>query len=159
MGQYFKVVNKTKKEYLSPYTFGNGAKMWEIVSSGKGVLQGLGLLLAEGHYIDGDETPTHKSLIGRWVGDSITMVGDYAKSELYHKCEKSPYKDISMDVARELYKDSWIGNQKRKYCKEHGTQWFFGDEKDLMLELFPLECHEGDLRQKFDFVEKEQSDE
>ena len=90
MGQYFKVVNKTKKEYLSPYTFGNGAKMWEIVASGKGVLQGLGLLLAEGHYIDGDETPTHKSLIGRWVGDSITMVGDYAKCELYHKTTDIP---------------------------------------------------------------------
>ncbi len=35
----------------------------------------------------------------------------------------------------------------------------FGEEHKLMLELFPKECTEGDLRQKFDFVEKEQSEE
>ena len=98
-------------------------------------------------------------MIGRWCGDEITIVGDYAPSDLYHKCEKKPYKDISKDIARELYKDNWIGAEKSKYCKEYGTQYFFGDEKDLMLELFPLECHEGDLRQKYDFVEKEQSEE
>ena len=49
MGQYFKVINKTKKEFINPHTFGNGLKLWEIVASGKGVMQGLGLLLAEGH--------------------------------------------------------------------------------------------------------------
>ena len=49
MGQYFKVINKTKKEFINPHTFGNGLKLWEIVASGKGVMQGLGLLLGEGH--------------------------------------------------------------------------------------------------------------
>lgn len=29
MGQYFRVVNKTKKEYVSPWDIGGGAKLWE----------------------------------------------------------------------------------------------------------------------------------
>ena len=27
MGQYYKVVNKTKKEFLDPHSFGHGAKL------------------------------------------------------------------------------------------------------------------------------------
>ena len=146
MGQYFKVINKTKKEFINPHTFGNGLKLWEIVASSKGVMQGLGLLLAEGHieYNKENAEPIPSTIIGRWQGDSIAIVGDYAKSGLYDMCEDEDGKP----------KEGW----KEELLKD-GTQWMFGDEKKIMQELFPKECTEGDLRQKYDFVEKEQSEE
>jgi len=166
MGQYFKVINKTKKEFINPHTFGNGLKLWEIVASGKGVMQGLGLLLAEGHIeYNKKYEPIPSTIIGRWQGDSIAIVGDYAKSGLYDMCEdedgkpKKGWKDISIPTYRTLLKDTWIGSMKAKEIKKHGTRFMFGDEHKLMLELFPQECTEGDLRQKFDFVEKKQSEE
>ena len=167
MGQYFKVINKTKKEFINPHTFGNGLKLWEIVASGKGVMQGLGLLLAEGHieYNKENAEPIPSTIIGRWQGDSITIQGDYVKDGLYDKCEdedgkpKKGWKDISIPTYKTLLKDTWIGSMKAEEIKKHGTRFMFEDEKKIMEELFPKECTEGDLRQKFDFVEKEQSEE
>ena len=109
--------------------------------------------------------PIPSTIIGRWQGDSIAIVGDYAKSGLYDMCEdedgkpKNGWKDISIPTYRTLLKDTWIGSRKAEEIKKHGTKWMFGEEHKLMLELFPKECTEGDLRQKFDFVEKEQSEE
>ena len=54
-----------------------------------------------------------------------------------------------------LLQDSWIGKEMEERLKKHGDQYLYGEEKELMEELFPLAIHEGNLRQKFDFVEKE----
>jgi len=169
MGQYFKVINKTKKEVLNPHTFGNGLKLWEFVSDGNGVLQGLGLLLAEGHVEYKDLIPKPSTIIGRWHGDKITILGDYAQDKegnniwdtmLDSEGElKKSWKDISVETYKTLLKDTWVGNRKAEQIKKHGTKFMMSDEKKLMLELFPKECTEGDLRQKYDFVEKEQSEE
>ena len=91
MGQYYKAVNKTKQQYLSPWTFGNGAKLMEFVSDGKGMLQGLGILLAEGNGRGGGDLHSDNYLIGSWAGDEVYISGDYADSELYHEAERSPY--------------------------------------------------------------------
>ena len=47
MGQYFKIVNKTKKQVLEPMTFGSGCKHGEIISNADrgSVLQALGHLI------------------------------------------------------------------------------------------------------------------
>lgn len=148
MGQYFKIVNKTKKEVVRPGVFGSGIKLWEITANGKGSLQGLALLIAEGH------NQVHPcDIIGRWSGDEITLVGDYAESGLYQ--ESGKYKDITIDVYRVLCKEEWIGYQVRERLKKYGSKYLIQEELELMQELFPLEVHEGDLRQKYDFVEKE----
>ena len=170
MGQYFKVINQTKKEVLNPHTFGNGLKLWEFVSDGNGVLQGLGLLLAEGHVeYDKNNELKPSTIIGRWHGDSITILGDYARDKkgnniydtmLDSKGElKKSWKDISVETYKTLLKDTWIGSRKAEQIRKHGTKFMMSDEKKIMEELFPKECVEGDLRQKYDFVEKEQSDE
>ena len=144
--------------------------MLYLVSVGWSLSEGVGLII----FIHSLFTLTHLSLllhsipstiIGRWQGDSIAIVGDYAKSGLYDMCEdengkpKNGWKDISIPTYRTLLKDTWIGSRKAEEIKKHGTKWMFGEEHKLMLELFPKECTEGDLRQKFDFVEKEQSEE
>ena len=150
-----------KKEVLNPHTFGNGLKLWEFVSDGNGVLQGLGLLLAEGHMYD--------AIIGRWHGDKITILGDYANdkdgnniwdSMLDSKGDlKKSWKDISVETYKTLLKDTWIGSRKAEQIRKHGTKFMMSEERKIMEELFPKECTEGDLREKYDFVEKEQSEE
>ena len=93
MGQYYKIVNKTKKEYLDPHTFGNGIKLMEFVSDGRGVLQGLAILLADGNGRGGGDLHSDNKLIGSWAGDKVYVSGDYSDSGLYEKAEK--YKDIN----------------------------------------------------------------
>jgi len=49
MGQYYRIVNLDKKEYLSPYPFDEGAKLLEF-GTGKGtLLLALAVLLADGN--------------------------------------------------------------------------------------------------------------
>jgi|TARA_R100000084_G_scaffold68748_1_gene30367 hypothetical protein len=152
MGQYFKIVNKTKKEVLEPHKFNSGWNHGAIlINSSRGsVLQALGLLISTC-----DRDKTIESFKGRWAGDEIIMIGDYHESELYNKSYNSRwYTDISADVLRELYKNDYIAQEQKDWLIQYGTDTLQGTYKELMQELFPLECHEGDLRQKYDFIEK-----
>lgn len=153
MGQYFKIVNKTKKEVLEPHIFDSGFNHSEVLanSSRGSVLQALGLLISTC-----DRDKTRNSLKGRWAGDEIIMVGDYHESELYNKSDNSRwYTDISEPTLKELFKLDYIAQPKKDWLLKYGTQALCGPHKKLMQEIFPLECHEGDLRQKYDFIEKE----
>ena len=139
MGQYYKAVNKTKQQYLSPWTFGNGAKLMEFVSDGKGMLQGLGILLAEGNGRGGGDLHSDNDLIGSWAGDEVYISGDYADSELYHEAE-SKYKDISIDVFACLCEDDWFREQTKKdFTKQikSGRFYFNDEEVKLIKRLFP----------------------
>lgn len=49
MGQYYKIVNLTKKEFLTPWAFNDGAKLLEFGSSPEGTMTGLAILLASGN--------------------------------------------------------------------------------------------------------------
>ena len=163
MGQYYKAFNKTKKEYLNPHTFGNGLKLMEFTSDGKGMLQGLSLLLANGNGRGSGDHPSESKIIGRWSGDNITIDGDYADNTLWNVLDKDSdtyekgWKDISKDVYRVLLKDSWIGEQMKERLKKDGDRFLYGEELELLMELFPTEIHEGNLRQKYDFIEKQTS--
>lgn len=139
MGQYYKIVNKTKKEYLDPHTFGNGLKLMEFVSDGTGTLQGLAILLAEGNGRGGGDLHSDSKLIGSWAGDSIYISGDYADSELYHKAEDT-YKNISVDVYAVLLEDSWIKSEVQKRFTESiksGRYYFSDGEIELMKKALP----------------------
>jgi hypothetical protein len=102
MGQYHKVVNLDKREFLDPHQLGCGLKAWEQLANHPGTATALLILLATGQGKGGgdldvdvgwhgstrweqenvnDPPPvTHDvSYIGRWAGDRITMVGDYGE--------------------------------------------------------------------------------
>lgn len=49
MGQYYKIVNLDKKEFLTPWTFKDGAKLLEFGCSPEGTMTGLAILLASGN--------------------------------------------------------------------------------------------------------------
>ena len=147
MGRYFKIVNKSKKEVVRPVLLGSGSKFLEIISNPES-LKVLGILLTEGH--DRSTDP----MIGRWHGDSITIVGDYAESGLYDEAEK--YKDISVEAYRTLLTSTWEGEEVSKRIKKYGTKYDLPEIIELYEELYPKEVIEGNLRQQYDFVPKKQ---
>jgi hypothetical protein len=84
MGQYYKIVNLDKKEYLHPHAFGDGLKLLEFGMSSRGTMTGLTILLADGNNRGGgdlrvdESNPICRDFVGRWAGDRIVIAGDYA---------------------------------------------------------------------------------
>ena len=109
MGQYFLVVNTTKKEYLHPHRFGEGLKFMEFTVDGCGIMHGLAHLLAQssaGVAIDNPE------VTGRWVGDHVVIVGDYDESGVFDKAyESDDYADISQAVIQHIGRDSYVQSE------------------------------------------------
>jgi len=118
MGQYWLPVNLDKKEFIDPHKLGVGLKLWEQVVNYPGTAAALVILVAAmpetrgGGDLDlegeGDYYDVARRIIGRWAGDRIALVGDYAEdsdlapefraSQIYDQCRKGEYRDISYDV-------------------------------------------------------------
>jgi len=86
MGQYHQVVNLDKHEKLYPHVLGDGLKLMEFGCSSDGTMTALAILLAGsckgGPRGGGDfphEHPMSSVLAGRWAGDRIAIIGDYAE--------------------------------------------------------------------------------
>lgn len=84
MGQYFKVVNLDRREFLNPHAFDDGLKLLEFGCSSMGTLLGLTLLLRssdEGGGGDfgnrGTVLPSMWERVGSWAGTRIVIAGDY----------------------------------------------------------------------------------
>ncbi len=125
MGQYFLVVNTTKKEYLHPHRFGEGLKFMEFTLDGCGIMHGLAHLLAqssEGVHIDNSE------VTGRWIGDHVVIVGDYDTSGLFDETESNDYHDISQAVIQHIGRDAYVQSElceRRAFGGgEHGASVF-----------------------------------
>jgi len=137
MGQYWKPVNLDKKEYVNPHKLGAGLKLWEQLANAPGVGAALIVLTAAmperrgggDLALSSGADPAYDEIaartIGRWAGDRIAIVGDYAEnsdlpaeheaSTIYGRCisieaqldgESGPdtplayFYDITADVAR-----------------------------------------------------------
>lgn len=113
MGQYFKAVNLDKREVVCPWCLGGGAKLWEWAANPQGAIFTLLLRQSTGsgggdYYgyrtmhlsVEQPEAlhqalcaaatveaqPIHAlpdSIVGRWAGDRVTLVGDYDDSKLW----------------------------------------------------------------------------
>ena len=109
MGQYHVVVNLTKREFIHPHKLGSGLKLWEQIANGAngGTGAALLVLLAASNGRGGGDLDVEdnwhgpervfprdnaqpgpmpetyseiaKRTVGRWAGDQIAVVGDYAK--------------------------------------------------------------------------------
>jgi hypothetical protein len=78
MGQYHITVNLTKKEFLSPHKLGLGLKLLEQTWGQGSIGDVLIALLACSNGRGGGDFPDCEG-IGRWAGDQIVVVGDYAE--------------------------------------------------------------------------------
>jgi hypothetical protein len=146
MGQYFRAVNKTKKEVVCPWCIGGGAKLWEWAASPIGALfvlllrrssgcgggdyygyrpqvinvdgessNGFADTLARVALIEGAPAPQDPdSVVGRWAGDEVYLVGDYDSSQLYE--ESHGYRNISRQLVETW--NSFIDLEDRKLTYE-----------------------------------------
>jgi hypothetical protein len=120
MGQYFKLVNLDKREFVCPWCVGQGAKLWEWAANPAGAVCTL-LLRKSDEGGGGDFYGYHRgcseggpihgplsSVAGRWAGDRLALVGDYDSSKLWDQLPT--FRNISREVVEEW--NSFIG------CKE-----------------------------------------
>lgn len=113
MGQYHYPVNLDKREFIHPHKLGCGLKMREQLA-GAYTLRALGVLLAVSNGRGGGDINAEDphGMIGRWGGDRIAIVGDYAETgdlapkhkadTIYARCSgdstRSPYRDITEEL-------------------------------------------------------------
>jgi hypothetical protein len=122
MGQYYKIVNIKKKQYITPHTFGDGAKLMEFSMSASGVLAGLAILLADGNGRGGGDLHSENDIVGSWAGDNIVVAGDYADGGKFVKeADRNLYclatnegEDISIKVLEALFDDQYFFSEFRK---------------------------------------------
>lgn len=122
MGQYYKIVNIKKKQYITPYTFGDGSKLMEFSMSRNGALSALAVLLADGNGRGGGDLGSDNPIVGSWAGDNIVIAGDYAdegkfvkepKQNLYTVASEEG-EDVSLKVLDALCDDTWFFEEFRK---------------------------------------------
>jgi hypothetical protein len=112
MGQYHKLVNIDKREQVSPYALGLGAKQYEQTGCEGSLADAIYLLVMSSPAAGGGDWEHFPSLSGRWVGDRVIILGDYTRNEdlpsypnageLYYQSES--WNDISDEVAEALGK-------------------------------------------------------
>jgi hypothetical protein len=129
MGQYYKIVNIKKKQYITPHTFGDGAKLMEFSMSASGVLAGLAILLADGNGRGGGDLHSENDIVGSWAGDNIVVAGDYAdEGKFVKETDRNLYnvasnegEDISVKVLDALFDDKYFFSEFRKNRAEWST--------------------------------------
>ena len=104
MGQYHKLYNLDKKEYVHGHHIGNGLKLMEQCGHPKSTASALWLLTANSNgRASGDAK--FNPLIGAWAGNRILVQGDYADrsdTAFLDPNDAESFVDISADVARML---------------------------------------------------------
>lgn len=136
MGQYHKLVNLDKHEFVNPHRIGDGLKLWEMSASSYGIGSALVILLAASNGRGGGDfnAPDKDGIIGRWAGDRIAFIGDYGEDNdlpaefeagtLYSKLEEnnSDWVDISESLKPILQYEFEVSFKKTSYdyCQRSG---------------------------------------
>lgn len=77
MGQYFKVINLDKKQFLNPHEFDSGLKFLEFAGRGDNIMMGVAILCSAGTGGGGADMDSASPLLGSWAGDRVIIAGDY----------------------------------------------------------------------------------
>lgn len=81
MGQYYRVVNPTLRQFLHPHVFDDGLKLMEFGCSASGTMTALAVLLSSGNGRGGGDflAPANglRELVGSWAGFPVAIAGDY----------------------------------------------------------------------------------
>lgn len=100
MGQYYRLLNLSKEEYIEPRRLGSGAKLWEICANDLPRVLPYLFHQSSGHG-GGDPHKQPTDHLGRWAGDRLVVVGDYDDSDLYERAGER-FDEISDDIRPEL---------------------------------------------------------
>jgi hypothetical protein len=114
MGQYWIPVNVTRREYVDPHRLGAGLKLWEQLANHPGTASALVLLLAGTNERRGGGDIEAPDVVGRWAGDKVLLVGDYA--------EKDDLKGVKyLDCLYELCSTAGEYARMAEYWRTHGS--------------------------------------
>ncbi len=88
MGQYYHIVNLSRREFLNPHRLGDGLKLMEFASSSYGTMSALAMLIGSPVSMSFRDSENHNaaykslwaSFVGRWEGQRIVVAGDYANN-------------------------------------------------------------------------------
>lgn len=94
MGQYFKAVNIDKQEYVCPYCMGELGKLWEWTAGRHGAV--FTLLLRKSDGGGGGDYNGYATIVGRWAGDRVMLVGDYDSSRLWDRLPQ--FRNVSKEL-------------------------------------------------------------
>lgn len=157
MGQYWRVFNLDKKEFIDPHQLGCGLKLWEQLANHPGTGAALIVLCANmpesrgGGDFDLEENwhgaertfPKHnnipakmpknykkiaKATIGRWAGDRIALIGDYAEDndlegvntkEIYNSKEYTDISDYVCKVIEHELRGTYVGDGWKRFDKDN----------------------------------------
>lgn len=127
MGQYWIPVNLDKKEFIDPHKLASGLKLWEQLANHPGTGAALIMLCAAMPERRGGGDFKPDRVIGRWAGDRIALVGDYAEdsdlapehraSTLYDRCRPETEK-ATADAPVEGTFGYWNLEGQYEYHKE-----------------------------------------
>jgi len=137
MGQYHKLINITKKEYIVGHEIGIMLKHYEQIGFEGSMADVLYcLMIAQGNDPRGGGDVSGHKYIGRWTGDDVAIVGDYYDCELgdNHKYYKlydeveadKDYKNISPSIRsmlRVIYPKLTIKKQILKGSDRDLVMW------------------------------------
>jgi hypothetical protein len=105
MGQYHKLFNLDKKEFVHAHQINNGLKLMEQCGPMHHVpstSDALWLLLANSNGRGGGDAKQH-DLIGAWAGDRIVVQGDYAEeSDQSYIYNEDLFSNISESIKQML---------------------------------------------------------
>lgn len=103
MGQYFKIANLDKKEFVRTWDIDSGAKFLEILYNN--IARLVPYLLRKSDEGGGGDIDNFEELeyCGRWACDRIVIIGDYDSSNLYEEIEESNgWTNISKETVKEF---------------------------------------------------------
>ena len=98
MGQYHKLINITKKEYIVGHDIGINLKHYEQIGFEGSMADVLYcLMIAQGDDRRGGGDVSGHKLIGHWTGDPVAIVGDYYTEDTDNRSYKNLYDRVEDD--------------------------------------------------------------
>ena len=156
MGQYWKTVNLDKREFICPHKLGGGMKLWEQANNLPGTPVALFILTAAMPVPRGGGDFKPHPAIGRWAGDRIATVGDYAEDDdlpkspipagvLYTLCQSAERLKESRAYLRKQLRDpdyagKPVAEEWRRHLRQLRGKRPFTDVSDMVCEVIEREC-------------------
>jgi hypothetical protein len=106
VGQYHRLVNIDKQEWVDPHGLGLGSKQYEHTGCDASLADAMYVLTTTSPGEGGGDFP-FTEISGRWVGDRVMIVGDYTKpnaipgfagADALYAIAQDKYEDITPQV-------------------------------------------------------------
>ena len=149
MGQYHKLINLDKKEFVDPHKLGLGLKQRDHSFKEGSIGDAIYILLSLDNgkgggdmkspwYYDEDDDSNY-GYFGRWVGDHVAVIGDYNNKDIFQDMSRKDEKAISYPVAYDQahqYDEEWC-SKGIDYCKWNPSD-HYRDISDEIVHVFHL---------------------